>query len=76
MFLKIGNLFYFLFRFSGIPGNHSSYADPHEVRVGSIRLERCEAAGCMVELMIQLIVIMVGKQAINGFIELAYPYFF
>uniref|UniRef100_A0A914LS54 Anoctamin n=1 Tax=Meloidogyne incognita TaxID=6306 RepID=A0A914LS54_MELIC len=27
----------------------------------------------MVELMIQLIVIMIGKQAINGFIELAYP---
>ncbi|KAL7076982.1 hypothetical protein ACQ4LE_003902 [Meloidogyne hapla] len=73
------SLFYIAFfkgRFAGIPGtpsNSSGYADPHEVKVGSIRLERCEAAGCMVELMIQLIVIMIGKQAINGFIELAYP---
>nr|CAD2192904.1 unnamed protein product [Meloidogyne enterolobii] len=74
------SLFYIAFfkgRFAGIPGTPTNstggYADPHELKVGNIRLERCEAAGCMVELMIQLIVIMIGKQAINGFIELAYP---
>lgn len=72
------SLFYIAFvkgRFAGIPGHPTDYADPHEVRIGNIRLEQCEAAGCMVELLIQLIVIMVGKQAINGFIEMAYPMF-
>lgn len=71
------SLFYIAFvkgRFAGIPGP-DDYADPHEVRIGTIKLEQCEAAGCMVELLIQLIVIMVGKQAINGFLELAYPMF-
>uniref|UniRef100_A0A183C1D0 Anoctamin n=1 Tax=Globodera pallida TaxID=36090 RepID=A0A183C1D0_GLOPA len=42
--------------------------------IWSFRLEQCEAAGCMVELVIQLAVIMVGKQIINAFFEIGYPF--
>ena len=34
---------------------------------------QCNAAGCMIELTIQLAVIMVGKQILNAAMELLYP---
>ncbi|CAD5217865.1 unnamed protein product [Bursaphelenchus xylophilus] len=37
------------------------------------RLEECDPAGCMVELVIQLFIIMCGKQFFSAFMEIGYP---
>ena len=35
--------------------------------------DRCDPAGCMYELFLQLAIIMVGKQFLNQFIEILIP---
>ncbi|CAG0886850.1 unnamed protein product [Darwinula stevensoni] len=52
-------------RFYGHPGDK-------EAR-DSFRYDLCDPAGCLYELCIQLCIIMVGKQALNNFTELALP---
>ncbi|CAB4028652.1 Hypothetical predicted protein, partial [Paramuricea clavata] len=42
-------------------------------RVFGFRQEECNAAGCLIELTIQLAIIMVGKQIFNAAMELLYP---
>ncbi|KAL3080570.1 hypothetical protein niasHS_013764 [Heterodera schachtii] len=72
------SLFYIAFikgKFTG-PSHSNRWinADRTELRFGTFRpLEQCEAAGCMVELVIQLAVIMIGKQIFNAFFEIGYP---
>lgn len=51
------------FSFLSIPGKYYF----------GLRPEECDPAGCMVELVIQLAIIMCGKQFWNGFIEFAWP---
>uniref|UniRef100_A0A914DUI3 Anoctamin n=1 Tax=Acrobeloides nanus TaxID=290746 RepID=A0A914DUI3_9BILA len=66
------SLFYIAFfkgRFLGVPG----IGDLHEVTIKGQRLEQCDPAGCMVELVIQLFIIMVGKQFFNAFMEIGLP---
>merc|ERR1719361_1775542 len=36
--------------------------------------DECDAAGCFYELSLNLIIIMVGKQIINNFMEIGFPY--
>ena len=36
-------------------------------------MEQCDVAGCMSELVIQLIVIMVGNQLLNNLFEIGIP---
>lgn len=38
--------------------------------------EECGTGGCLVELAIQLAIIMVGKQALNAFVEMSQPWVF
>lgn len=37
------------------------------------RLENCAPAGCMFELVIQLAIIMIGKQIFNALTEIFFP---
>ncbi|KAK0395415.1 hypothetical protein QR680_001269 [Steinernema hermaphroditum] len=67
------SLFYIAFfkgRLSGVPGNRDR---THRVQIDGHRLEGCDPAGCMVELVIQLAIIMCGKQFFNAFMEIGYP---
>ncbi|CAG0886852.1 unnamed protein product [Darwinula stevensoni] len=52
-------------RFFGYPGNTGARK--------SFSYDLCDPAGCLFELCIQLCIIMVGKQALNNFQELALP---
>ena len=49
----------------GYPGHYN--------RIDKYRQQGCSPSGCLTELSIQLGVIMIGKQAINLFIEYALP---
>ncbi|CAD5213080.1 unnamed protein product [Bursaphelenchus okinawaensis] len=42
-------------------------------KIFGARLEDCDPAGCMVELVIQLFIIMCGKQFFSAFMEIGYP---
>uniref|UniRef100_A0A7E4WDN2 Anoctamin n=1 Tax=Panagrellus redivivus TaxID=6233 RepID=A0A7E4WDN2_PANRE len=67
------SLFYIAFikgRLSGVPGNADNN---HRITIDGHRLEECDPAGCMFELVVQLIVIMCGKQFYNSFLEICYP---
>lgn len=52
----------------------SQQSNSHGLFGFDYELEVCDPAGCMVELVIQLAVIMVGKQFFNNFIEIVFPY--
>lgn len=63
------SLFYIAFfkgKFSTVPFDRTSYLFGYPP-------EACDPAGCMVELLIQLAVIMVGKQLLNNFMEILFP---
>ncbi|TMS35135.1 hypothetical protein L596_002595 [Steinernema carpocapsae] len=67
------SLFYIAFfkgKLSGVPGKHDR---THRITIDGTRLEGCDPAGCMVELVIQLAIIMCGKQFFNAFMEIGYP---
>lgn len=53
----------YFYSLSSVPGRHFFGFQPEE----------CDPAGCMVELVIQLAIIMCGKQFWNAFIEIAWP---
>ncbi|CAK8678217.1 unnamed protein product [Clavelina lepadiformis] len=62
-------LFYVAFfksPFAGYPGNYTY--------LGEWRWTECDAGGCMYELSIQLIIIMLGKQLWNNIVELVWPW--
>lgn len=42
-------------------------------RIGSVRLDECPTYGCFLELTIQLVIILLGKQILNNFMELGLP---
>uniref|UniRef100_A0A914WVY8 Anoctamin n=1 Tax=Plectus sambesii TaxID=2011161 RepID=A0A914WVY8_9BILA len=70
------SLFYIAFfkgKFSGVPGAVDEDREQGKYRVFGYRLESCDPAGCMVELVIQLAIIMVGKQFFSGFVEIGMP---
>ncbi|XP_028818610.1 anoctamin-7 [Denticeps clupeoides] len=56
---------FFKGRFVGYPGNYNTLM--------GIRNEDCGAAGCLIELAQELLVIMVGKQIINNVQEFVWP---
>eukprot|EP00118_Oscarella_pearsei_P025089 m.307479 g.307479 ORF g.307479 m.307479 type:complete len:886 (+) comp42341_c0_seq1:61-2718(+) len=63
------SVFYIAFfkgKFVGYPGN---YEQPF-----GARLDECGAGGCMIELTQQLGIIMVGKQVLNNFMEIVFPW--
>nr|CAB3221917.1 anoctamin-5 [Phallusia mammillata] len=63
-------LFYVAFfkqTFAGYPANYTYL-------FGEFRWDECDAGGCMYELSIQLIIIMLGKQIWNNVIELMMPW--
>ncbi|CDW55778.1 anoctamin [Trichuris trichiura] len=63
------SLFYIAFfkgRFAKLPG-------PTKDTILGYRPEACDPNGCMVELLIQLAIIMVGKQFVNNIIEICVP---
>lgn len=65
------SIFYIAFfkgKFVGYPGKYS--------RLFGYRKEECGPGGCLMELCIQLAIIMVGKQAMNTLLEMAYPFFY
>ncbi|GMT17039.1 hypothetical protein PFISCL1PPCAC_8336 [Pristionchus fissidentatus] len=70
------SLFYIAF-FKGIlsqlPAFNSKLGAGGALSIGGTRLEGCDATGCFAELVIQLAIIMCGRQFFSGFIELGYP---
>lgn len=54
-------------KFIGYPAKYN--------RIFGLRQEECKPGGCLMELCIQLIIIMVGKQAIMALQEMLTPYF-
>ncbi|KAK6737941.1 hypothetical protein RB195_020188 [Necator americanus] len=67
------SLFYIAF-FKGVLSQLPGTKD-HDgnVKIAGYRLEGCDPAGCFVELVIQLAIIMCGKQFFSAFVESAYP---
>uniref|UniRef100_A0A8R1XKT9 Anoctamin n=1 Tax=Onchocerca volvulus TaxID=6282 RepID=A0A8R1XKT9_ONCVO len=64
------NYYSSIFYIAFVKGNLSSVPGRHYF---GLRPEECDPAGCMVELVIQLAIIMCGKQFWNGFVEFAWP---
>lgn len=63
------SLFYIAFlkgKFVGYPSKYN--------RIFSFRQEECNPGGCLMELCMQLVIIMVGKQAVNAIVEMLIPY--
>ncbi|XP_032594153.1 anoctamin-5 isoform X2 [Drosophila grimshawi] len=63
------SLFYIAFlkgKFVGYPSKYN--------RILSFRQEECNPGGCLMELCVQLVIIMVGKQAVNAIVEMLIPY--
>uniref|UniRef100_A0A1I8NNX0 Anoctamin n=1 Tax=Stomoxys calcitrans TaxID=35570 RepID=A0A1I8NNX0_STOCA len=63
------SLFYIAFlkgKFVGYPMKYN--------RIFGFRQEECSPGGCLMELCVQLVIIMVGKQAVNGIMEMLVPY--
>uniref|UniRef100_A0AC35F864 Anoctamin n=1 Tax=Panagrolaimus sp. PS1159 TaxID=55785 RepID=A0AC35F864_9BILA len=70
------SLFYIAFikgRLSGVPGYETDTPTGRKIKIDGYRLEECDPTGCMVELVIQLLIIMCGQQLANAFIEMGYP---
>uniref|UniRef100_A0AC34GSS8 Anoctamin n=1 Tax=Panagrolaimus sp. ES5 TaxID=591445 RepID=A0AC34GSS8_9BILA len=68
------SLFYIAFvkgRLSGAPGSRT--INNKQIQIDGHRLEECDPAGCMFELVVQLLIIMCGKQFYNSFLEMGYP---
>ncbi|KAH9630903.1 hypothetical protein HF086_014644 [Spodoptera exigua] len=59
-------------RFYDYPGDDQARKSEFFKLKGDI----CDPAGCLSELCIQLAIIMIGKQFVNNFVELGYPYAF
>jgi hypothetical protein len=62
------SLFYIAFfrgNFVGYPGNFNY--------IGTVRLDECPTYGCFLELTIQLVIILLGKQILNNCVELGLP---
>ncbi|KAF9407449.1 hypothetical protein HW555_012527 [Spodoptera exigua] len=57
-------------RFYDYPGDDQARKSEFFKLKGDI----CDPAGCLSELCIQLAIIMIGKQFVNNFVELGYPY--
>ncbi|KAM7350236.1 anoctamin-1 isoform 4-T6 [Cochliomyia hominivorax] len=63
------SLFYIAFlkgKFVGYPAKYN--------RILGFRQEECNPGGCLMELCMQLLIIMVGKQAVNAIVEMLIPY--
>lgn len=63
------SIFYVAFlkgKFVGYPSKYN--------RLFGFRQEECSPGGCLMELCIQLVIIMVGKQAMNAVLEMFVPY--
>lgn len=63
------SLFYIAFlkgKFVGYPAKYN--------RVLGFRQEECNPGGCLMELCMQLVIIMTGKQAVNAIVEMLIPY--
>ncbi|KAF9797804.1 hypothetical protein SFRURICE_017999 [Spodoptera frugiperda] len=61
---------FFKGRFYDYPGDDQARKSEFFKLKGDI----CDPAGCLSELCIQLAIIMIGKQFVNNFVELGYPY--
>ncbi|RCN30059.1 hypothetical protein ANCCAN_24175 [Ancylostoma caninum] len=67
------SLFYIAF-FKGVLSQLPGHKDNDgNVKIAGYRLEGCDPAGCFVELVIQLAIIMCGKQFFSALVEFAYP---
>lgn len=53
-------------KFVGYPAKYN--------RIFGLRQEECSPGGCLMELCIQLVIIMVGKQALNAILEMLIPF--
>ncbi|KAJ6638053.1 Anoctamin-1 [Pseudolycoriella hygida] len=53
-------------KFVGYPAKYN--------RIFGFRQEECSPGGCLLELCIQLVIIMVGKQALNAIVEMLIPF--
>ncbi|XP_046742491.1 anoctamin-4 [Diprion similis] len=65
------SIFYIAFfkgKFVGYPREY--------IRFFTFRQEECGPGGCLLELSIQLIIIMIGKQALNTILEMVFPLFY
>lgn len=63
------SIFYIAFlkgKFVGYPAKYN--------RIFGLRQEECSPGGCFMELCIQLVIIMLGKQALNAVIEMSIPF--
>lgn len=63
------SIFYIAFlkgKFVGYPAKYN--------RIFKLRQEECSPGGCFMELCIQLVIIMVGKQALNAILEMLIPF--
>ncbi|XP_015115745.1 anoctamin-4 isoform X1 [Diachasma alloeum] len=65
------SIFYIAFFKGKFAGHPSTYN-----RLFRYRQEECGPGGCLTELCIQLSIIMIGKQAMNSFLEMMFPLFY
>ncbi|XP_011305827.1 anoctamin-4 [Fopius arisanus] len=65
------SIFYIAFFKGKFVGHPSTYN-----RLFRYRQEECGPGGCLTELCIQLSIIMIGKQAMNSFLEMMFPLFY
>lgn len=63
------SIFYIAFLKGKFVGQPSKYN-----RIFGFRQEECSPGGCLMELCIQLVIIMVGKQAVNALMEMLIPF--
>ncbi|CAF0918307.1 unnamed protein product [Rotaria sordida] len=68
------NFYSSLFYVAFFKGRSSSYPSTYGAQRTNDFTEQCDPAGCMVELSIQLLIIMVGKQIVNTVIEYGLPF--
>ncbi|XP_075154721.1 anoctamin-2-like isoform X2 [Haematobia irritans] len=62
------SLFYIAFvkgKFVGYPREYN--------RLFNLRQQECNPGGCLMELCLQLVIIMIGKQVVNGIVEITVP---
>lgn len=55
-------------KFVGYPAKYN--------RIFNLRQEECSPGGCLMELCIQLVIIMIGKQAVNAILEMLIPFLY
>ncbi|XP_046423271.1 anoctamin-4-like isoform X1 [Neodiprion fabricii] len=73
--LQFVNYYASIFYIAFFKGKFVGYPSKY-IRFFTLRQEECGPGGCLLELSIQLIIIMIGKQTLNTILEMVFPLFY